>query len=299
MKVLFVVNPISGGVDKAPFLKEAIAFCDHFGITQKIFETSGKNDKKRLQKKIKGFMPDRVASVGGDGTTLFTAGALLDLGIPMGIIPLGSANGMARELYIAEDPMEAFQDFISSHLVAGLDMLCINGKHYTLHLGDVGINANLVKSYEEDSNRGMLTYAKYFFEGIKNSSSFQLHLIIDDKEYEENCYMAAICNSQRYGTGVVINRKGNPMDGKFEIVCVNEVNASALLNAGLNSFRETFNQQKYSSIYQGEHAKLIFDRPRLLQLDGEVVDEFKEIEVTILPGKIPLLTHRGNIYLNQ
>ncbi len=299
MKILFVVNPISGGVDKSPFLKEAILFCKHFGIHHQLFETRGKNDQQRLLDAVREFEPDRALSVGGDGTTLFTAVTLLDKGIPMGIIPLGSANGMAKELFVAEEPMQAMQDFVCSHLITGLDLLCINGKHYTLHLGDVGINANLVKSYEEDSNRGMLTYAKYFFEELNNTTPFYVKVIIDGEEYDEQCYMAAICNSQKYGTGVVINRKGNPMDGKFEIVCVKEVNVVSLLEAGLNSFRDTFNQQKYGTIYQGKQAKLIFDRPRLLQLDGEVIDEYKEIEVEMLAGVVPFLTHMGNIHLSR
>jgi diacylglycerol kinase (ATP) len=297
MKILFVVNPISGGVDKGSFLKEATSFCDHFGLQFKVFETTGKKDKEHLLEQVREFNPDRALAVGGDGTVLFTAVALLDLGIPMGIIPLGSANGMAKELYVSEEPMQAFQDFVCSHMIAGLDLLCINGEHYTLHLGDVGINANLVKSFQEDSHRGMLTYAKYFFEELNNTSPFSVKVIVDGEEYDENCYMAAICNSQKYGTGVVINQKGNPMDGKFEIVCVKEVNVASLLEAGLNSFRDTFNQQKYSSIYQGKHAKLIFDRPRLLQLDGEVTAEYKEVEVEMLAGKVPFLTHKGNLHL--
>ncbi len=299
MKILFVVNPVSGGVDKGPFIIEATSLCDHYGLKYEVFETKGHNDKKRLLDQVRKFDPDRALAVGGDGTVLFTAVALLDMGIPMGIIPLGSANGMAKELMVSEDPMQAFLDFVCSHLVAGLDLLCINAKHYTLHLGDVGINANLVKSYEEDSNRGMLTYAKYFFEELNNTSPFPVKVIVDGEEYEEKCYMAAICNSQKYGTGVVINRKGNPMDGKFEIVCVKEVNAASLLEAGLSSFRDTFNRQKYSSVYQGKHAKLIFDRPRLLQLDGEVTGEYKEIEVKMLAGKVPLLTHKGNMHLTR
>ena len=73
MKILFVVNPVSGGVDKEPFLKKAKKLCVKYGIDFDIFRTTGKNDREGLNSIIQEFKPDRIASVGGDGTTLFTA----------------------------------------------------------------------------------------------------------------------------------------------------------------------------------------------------------------------------------
>ena len=77
MKIMFVVNPISGGVDKEPFLKSATAFCKKYGIDYHIFKTTGKNDDQEMKKELLEYDPDKVASVGGDGTTLFTATNLM------------------------------------------------------------------------------------------------------------------------------------------------------------------------------------------------------------------------------
>ena len=152
MKLLFIVNPISGGVDKEPFLKDAKLLCDKYGISNTIFMTTGKNDKEEALKVIDKIKPDKIASVGGDGTTLFVATLLLHSDYPMGIIPLGSANGMATELFVNLNPIKALKDLILSEIVGGLDMLLINDKHHTLHIGDVGINARIVNSYEKDKN---------------------------------------------------------------------------------------------------------------------------------------------------
>lgn len=107
MKLLFVVNPISGGTDKQPFLRQADSLCAKYGIDSYVFKTTGKDDEKQLKTVLLTFNPDKVASVGGDGTTLFTSLALLNTSIPMGIIPLGSANGMATELFVNPIPIEA------------------------------------------------------------------------------------------------------------------------------------------------------------------------------------------------
>ncbi len=140
MKILFVVNPISGGVNKEPFIREARSKCEKYGIDYHLFKTTGKDDEKHLEDALLKYKPDKVASVGGDGTTLFTAIALMNRQIPMGIIPLGSANGMATELFVNLEPLRALDDLIMSEVVAGLDMIVVNDEHYSIHIGDVGIS---------------------------------------------------------------------------------------------------------------------------------------------------------------
>lgn len=289
MKLLFVVNPVSGGVDKEPFLKEAIPLCQKFNIDPYIFKTTGKDDEKQLKTVLQTFQPDRVASVGGDGTVLFTSIALLNSSIPMGIIPLGSANGMAGELNVSSDPMEALKDIIMAKLTGKLDILRINDDHYCLHIGDVGINAQIVESYNKDENRGMMTYAKYFIEELNNVQFFEVEVEANGKIIKEEGVIAGICNFRKYGVGVPLNVEGSPMDGKFEIVIVKEINAGLLIKAGLAKFDEVFYDDQNLVIISTEKAKIRFNEPKLLQLDGEVIDEFKELKIDILPGAIKLI----------
>src|SRR5215471_2457627 len=112
MKLLFIVNPISGGVNKEPFLKDAQQLCNRYGITLAIFKTTGKNDKEQLWKIVEKEQPNKIAAVGGDGTVLFAATSLLDFKLPLGIIPKGSANGMAKELHVNANAIEALKDII-------------------------------------------------------------------------------------------------------------------------------------------------------------------------------------------
>jgi len=294
MKLLLVVNPISGGVDKEPFLKQADNVCKKYGITHQIFKTTGKDDEANLLKEIGHFKPDKIASAGGDGTTLFTAIALLKLAIPMGIIPLGSANGMAAELYVNSNPIEALRDVIMSEIIAGLDMLVVNNEHYMIHIGDVGVNASIVDSYEKDKKRGMATYAKYFIDELQKLKPFGVKVHIPNKTYYEKCLMVGICNARKYGTGVPLNITGNPMDGKFEIVLVKKMDARSLIKAGLSKFNEKFHDSQSSKVIKVESAQIEFDEPRLLQLDGELIGNFQEIDVKILKGAVRLITHNDN-----
>lgn len=294
MKLLFIVNPISGGVDKEPFLKEAKALCNSYGIEYNIFKTTGQDDEKMALKQLHEFQPDKVVSVGGDGTTLFTAITLLDTNYPMGIIPLGSANGMATELFVNPSPIKALQDLIMSQIIGDLDLLLINNEHYTMHVGDVGINSKIVESYEKDANRGMVTYAKYFIEELGKTKPFHVRVETDSEDYEGSVVMSAICNARKYGTGVPLNLIGNPMDGKFELVLVEKIDLAMLVRSGLSSFDENYFDNQVSTLIQCKKAKLTFDEPLMLQLDGEIIEKYKTIDIELIPGAVKLITTTKN-----
>lgn len=297
MKILFVVNPISGGVNKEPFMQMAKSICEKYGLDYRVFKTTGNDDEKLLKAVLLNYQPDKVASVGGDGTTLFTAIALMHTPIPMGIIPLGSANGMATELFVNPGPELALKDLILSEVVAGLDMVVVNDEHYTMHIGDVGINAGIVEAYSRDKNRGMATYAKYFIEELKRLTPFEINIKANGKTYNEKGLMVGICNSRKYGTGIPLNLTGNPMDGKFEIVVVKNIDSQSLIKAGLSKFDERFHDSQNGLVISTSEAEIVFDQARLLQLDGEVIGEFEKLKVNILEGAVKLITHRENSYL--
>lgn len=297
MKILLVVNPISGGVNKEPFLNSAIDICKKYGIDYEVFKTTGENDLENLQLILPKIKPDKVLSVGGDGTTLFTAIALLNTDYPLGIIPLGSANGMATELFVNPDPIEAFKDVLLSDVVEGLDLVVVNDEHYSIHIGDVGVNASIVESYEKDKNRGMATYAKYFLEALQNLEPFKFSITANRETINESGLMVGICNSRKYGTGIPLNIDGNPMDGKFEIVVVQKINSSTLLKAGLSKFDENFYDSQNSISISTTKANIKFEEPRLLQLDGEVIGKFLELKIEIKPGAVKLITHHDNAFL--
>lgn len=76
MKLLYVVNPISGGESKDQFIANAETFCKKYGFLWKYFHTTGQDDIIKLKTEVEAYLPDRVVSIDGDGTTLMTLLAL-------------------------------------------------------------------------------------------------------------------------------------------------------------------------------------------------------------------------------
>src|SRR5699024_2842628 len=112
---LVIINPKSGGKNKEE-LTEAIR---QELTTQKLdysfYETTGQGDEAKLKEEIEVFKPARVLVAGGDGTVNMAAGLLAKRQIILGILPMGSANSLARELGIPEDENAALRIALGTH----------------------------------------------------------------------------------------------------------------------------------------------------------------------------------------
>src|SRR5687767_3715657 len=107
MKTLFVINPIAGGKDHETTILSLQETTKQNGHQAEILLTSGKNDEEKLQRHIRNLQPECVIVGGGDGTIRMVAKNLIEFKLPMGILPLGSANGLATALGLPADPVEA------------------------------------------------------------------------------------------------------------------------------------------------------------------------------------------------
>jgi diacylglycerol kinase family enzyme len=137
----------------------------------------------------------------------------------------------------------------------------------------------------------LITYAKYFIEEIKKTKAFPVEVEMDGKPVmKETCYMVAICNSGRYGTGVILNNQSNLFDGKFEIVLLKEKGINTLIDAGLTKFNESLYKGTHTHVLSGTHARVCFDESRILQLDGEIIGSFAELNIELLKGAVQIIS---------
>ena len=92
LNILFVINPKSGHGGEKNLKNLITGRCESEKFDYQIIVMSG-DDKERISNKINQYKPDIVAAAGGDGTINLMAGILANTGIPLAIIPMGSANG--------------------------------------------------------------------------------------------------------------------------------------------------------------------------------------------------------------
>src|SRR5688500_12423142 len=95
MKLLFIVNPVAGKTSNDKVLEQIPQLAAVAGFEFKIVQTTGKNDDLFIQQSIEEYTPDRIVAGGGDGTIQLVARNMIGRKMPLGILPLGSANGFA------------------------------------------------------------------------------------------------------------------------------------------------------------------------------------------------------------
>lgn len=215
--IIFVVNPISGDLDKSDLIDAVHEFSITHNFNLIVHETTGKQDIKAIHSLYNEFKPERIIVAGGDGTIKMVAEAMEEHDIIIGILPAGSANGLSVDLNLPGTIEENLKiAFLNSYIE--MDMICINGKK-SIHLSDIGINADLVKNYEESNLRGFWGYALQAYTTLVDSNEPFVATITANKEtIQHTARMIVIANSQKYGTGVTINPNGAVNDGKFELV---------------------------------------------------------------------------------
>ncbi|MGB0165558.1 MAG: diacylglycerol/lipid kinase family protein [Luteibaculum sp.] len=287
-KLLFVVNPIANGTDKADITGYLSGKAAETGYAVHILETSGSDDVQAVQQKVKNIEPELIVVGGGDGTVQMLCTALykIDCKTTVGILPLGSANGLATSLGLAQNAREAVDWIFENPNSQDFDLLQVNNKYCCVHLLDMGLNAALVKRYENSDSRGILGYAKHVFDALKTREETHFDLQLDGEAHKKSGQLLVCTNANRYGTGVALT-SGKPNDGLLDLRVIPKVNLEELIQGGL-TLVDLFSEQLKEDSLQGRELSIQVNRPIPLQIDGEFIGDVKKVEVRVLPNAIKM-----------
>ncbi|MEO5563166.1 MAG: YegS/Rv2252/BmrU family lipid kinase [Chitinophagaceae bacterium] len=288
LKLLFIINP-GAGKNKTDWKKEIQEYFTTKSHTVELYELPQNCDPDTVKKKIKSAGADRVIAVGGDGTLKLVADTLEGSDIPIGLLPAGSANGMAKELGIPADPAGALDVIVSDHsqrihMVRVNDELCI-------HLSDIGFNAFVVKKFEDEGVRGMWGYIKAAWKVLLNHDRMQVEIKVDDKYIRRDAAMVVIANATKYGTGVLINPEGKLDDELFEVIIVKRISLGEI-------FKMRFTHRPYhpekTEVLTTRSLKINSRHHVHFQVDGEYLGKTKSVKAEIIPGALRVLIPEAN-----
>ncbi|MES2239651.1 MAG: diacylglycerol kinase family protein [Bacteroidota bacterium] len=280
--VIMVVNPVSGGLDKALLIELVSHYAQQLNYNLYCFETTGVDDLQKLREYYEQYKPERVIIAGGDGTIKLVAEALERHDVIFGILPVGSANGLATDLGLIQSTEENIAIAFQDHVVA-IDFITINNK-MCIHLSDLGLNAELIRNYEKSTIRGKLGYALQVFNTLFHAEeSFFVRVKMNHQLIETKARMIVIANSQKYGTGVTINPIGIMGDGKFELIILKKINFLVFTRIVMGEIGVPSDAIMVISINK---AHLTIDRPISFQIDGEYCGTETELDINISSRKL-------------
>ena len=290
--IAFIINPISGGVrpDAARARAElASAIVDRHGDPAEVFVTERQGHARELTKAAVARGAKLVMAWGGDGTINEVASALTFGDVPLGIIPAGSGNGLARQLSISRKPAEAIRHAISAE-PRRIDVGEMNDRLF-VNLAGIGFDAYVAKKFHEDGSRrrGLITYASIAARALVNYQPATYTIRTDGEDgpvTTVRAVLVTVANSPEFGNGAVIAPGARVDDGLLDLIVFEERSRLGTIVKLPRLFTGTVNRAKGCSIRRISRATIESDHPMAFHVDGEPVQGGRSLRVRIHPGAL-------------
>lgn len=214
---------------------------------------------------------DAIVLCGGDGTLNRAAPAVLRTGLPMGILPMGTANDLARTLGIP-DGLEAAADLIATGYMRAIDIGLVND-HPFFNVASIGLSVDLARGLTPDLKRrwGRLGYAVSGLQVLAKARRFSAWITEGEDTIRTKTLQIAVGNGVHYGGGNVVEESAEIDDGHLDLYSLEMRNVWKLA-LGMRTFRSgTHGAWTDVRTLRGREFEIRTKRPREVNADGELV----------------------------
>lgn len=286
-KILFVVNPISGGKKKTAFNKQVLEVLDLKKFNPTFQQTTKPNHAYELGKKAITENYDAVVAVGGDGTINELGSALIGSGIPLGIIPEGSGNGLALYLGIPMNETAAIRR-LNRFETVDVDCGTVNDKPF-FNIAGLGFDASVSDRFANDSIRGPIGYLRSVINVLSKYKPFHYKLTIDGKKYDREAFMISVANSPQYGNNAYIAPNASVNDGVLDVCIVHKFPLYTLPIMVYHLFNRSADQSEYVEIIPGKHILIERNDDGPVHVDGEPLTLPGSLNIEVKPNSLKII----------
>lgn len=226
-----------------------------------------------------------IVAVGGDGTARETATSLVGRDAVLGIIPCGSGNGLARNLYIPLDPVAACRGMLEWG-ERRIDVGLANGRPFFCTAG-FGLDAEVAKIFNKrKGRRGILPYVFYSFYRFFRQVPRRMVLNIKEERFEFKPMVLTVANGREYGGGAKIAPAALLDDGILNVTMVGSVSLLKGICKLHTLFNGTIDTLKEVRTFTCRNADVSCEKGTLFHLDGEDEEIEENVRFSILPGRL-------------
>ncbi len=287
-KLLVIANPNAGKINKGGF-KDLIfkEFSEKYKTD--LHFTRYKGDAKDTAKKLINDY-DVFVIFGGDGSINEIGRSLLYSGKPLGIIPGGSGNGLAKGLKIPTNIQKAI-DIIKNERIIEIDTGKLNDDYF-FNIGGIGLDAWISKDFNDKPlGRGIPPYVLYAIINYITMPPFLSEIEIDDskKKIIPETILLTFSNFKEWGGSAYIAPHANPSDTYLDL-CIVENFPLPLALVNLNKlFNKKIDKFKYYQTYKFKKLKVRTPSPQIYHYDGEKGKWASTFEVEALPLSLKVI----------
>jgi diacylglycerol kinase family enzyme len=193
-------------------------YCSSKKIIFEIHVSKFAGDACHLAEKAVSLGFEMIIAVGGDGTVNEVARKIAGTKSVLGIIPIGSGNGLAREMKIPLDSLAALK-FLPMGSIRKIDTGFSNGHFFACTTG-VGFDAHLAQGFLSLPNRGLKGYVKLFLKEFFSYENKKYTIQTGEEKIETEAFLITIANCRQWGNDFFISPESKHDDGKLEICII-------------------------------------------------------------------------------
>ena len=289
---LIFINPISGTRNKKDVRSYIQEQLTNLQQKHEVLPTNEHSNYSFLKEKIITENITDIIICGGDGTVNQITAHLLNTDVKVGIIPLGSGNGMAFTAGIPKDYKKAM-DVILAGNASNVNALMIN-KHYSCHLSGLGFDAQVSHDFARQEKRGPSTYMKETLKNFFKAKPYRFEVAANGKTFNTNAFFLSIANSNQFGNSIIIAPKASLSDGLLDIVIVQKAGKFGLVFKLLRQIRSG----KITSVRNTDKTIHYFQTKKIsiknldnapFHIDGEPMETAATFDVEIIERAFLLL----------
>jgi YegS/Rv2252/BmrU family lipid kinase len=266
-RIFLIINEHAGHKEAAKVVDRVIPFLKHNCQAVEYSFTNYAGHATSLASEASAKKFDLVVAVGGDGTVNETALGLIGTSTPLGIIPMGSGNGLARELGIPMNMQKSARVLIDGNTLL-LDVCKLNNQHFLCTSG-IGFDALVADKMSKASTRGFLKYVQLV---IRESIFFKpvdVKMKIDGRLIERSVFLITFANASQFGNNAFIAPGASMTDGLIDVVVIRKFAKIWMPFFAVALFSKLVPRLPFVDCYKAQKIELQVAHSPYFHFDGE------------------------------
>jgi len=275
----FIINPISGGKNKTHLPEKIKELIRDKNIDADIIVSKNSEDIISLAKDavINGF--DAVIAVGGDGTINNIAAQLINQKTALGIIPMGSGNGLSRALNIPFNLKKAI-NIILRFKILSIDSGFINENHF-INLAGIGFDAHVAGKFHTSVTRGLFNYAKIAISEFNLYKPRTYTIFYNGIERKITAFLITVNNGNQFGNNAYTAPRALLNDGLFDVMIIHRCAWYNIPSLAFRLFTKTIHRHKQVETFTTSSISIKRLTNELVNIDGEPVQMQSDLKLSI------------------
>lgn len=286
-KIYAIINPKSGTSSKQNLPHKIAETFDAHKFDVHIFITGYAGHGSEIARQAIRDKVDYVIAVGGDGTVNEVARTLVNSDTALGIIPLGSGNGLARDLNISTDAKKAMGIILDENIIS-IDYGMVNNRIFFCTCG-VGFDAEVAAMSSGKKTRGSFMYFKNMLETFIRQKPETYEIICPEGTIKDKAFVVTCANASQYGYNAHIAPHADIQDGMMNIAILKPLSILDVPQTSLQLFTKKIDESSKMIELITNEVTIKRESEGMMHIDGDPVEMGKEIHVKIIPQGLKVL----------